>query len=557
MRAVIRGLRIMIGAALGLLGALAPASGARDQLVIGITQFPSTFNPYIDAMVAKSFILGMTRRPLTAYDKDWRLVCLLCTELPTLESGRARIEPLPDGKKGIALTVTIDPRARWGDGTPITASDMVFTWEVGRHPESGVGNFETFRRILSIDVVDDKTFTLHVDRVTFDYYDLSGLDLLPAHLERQAFADPARYRNRTLFDTDTTNPGLYFGPYRIAEVSPGAHVVLEPNPHWWGAAPHFKRIVVRAIENTAALEANLLSGGIDYIAGELGLAIDQALAFERRHGRAFHVRYKPDLGYEHIDLNLDNPALQDVRVRRALLMALDREAITRTLFGGHQPVAHSFMSPLDLAYDDSVEKHPFDATRAAALLEEAGWHRDADGARTNAAGAPLQLELMTTAGNRTRELVQQALQSQWRKVGVDARIRNEPARVFFGETVSRRKFSAMALYAWISSPESVPRSTLHSTQIPSEANAFVGQNYSGFRNAEADSLIDRIELELDREARRALWRRLQAIYASELPVLPLFFRANAFILPKWLTGVEPTGHQYPSTLWVEEWRAEP
>jgi len=376
-------------------------------------------------------------------------------------------------------------------------------------------------------------------------------------IRRQAFADPARYRNRTLFDTDTTNPGLYFGPYRIAEVSPGAHVVLEPNPHWWGAAPHFKRIVVRAIENTAALEANLLSGGIDYIAGELGLAIDQALAFERRHGRAFHVLYKPDLGYEHIDLNLDNPALQDVRVRRALLMALDREGITRTLFGGHQPVAHSFMSPLDLAYDDSVEKHPFDATRAAALLEEAGWHRDADGARTNAAGAPLQLELMTTAGNRTRELVQQALQSQWRKVGVDARIRNEPARVFFGETVSRRKFSAMALYAWISSPESVPRSTLHSTQIPSEANAFVGQNYSGFRNAEADSLIDRIELELDREARRALWRRLQAIYASELPVLPLFFRANAFILPKWLTGVEPTGHQYPSTLWVEEWRAEP
>ncbi|MGH6954696.1 MAG: peptide ABC transporter substrate-binding protein, partial [Alphaproteobacteria bacterium] len=320
---------------------------------------------------------------------------------------------------------------------------------------------------------------------------------------------------------------------------------------------HFKRIVVRAIENTAALEANLLSGGIDYIAGELGLAIDQALAFERRHGRAFHVRYKPDLGYEHIDMNLDNPALQDVRVRRALLMALDREAITRTLFGGHQPVAHSFMSPLDLAYDDSVEKHPFDAVRAAALLEEAGWRGGADGARTNAAGEPLQIELMTTAGNRTRELVQQTLQSQWRKVGVDARIRNEPARVFFGETVSRRKFSAMALYAWISSPESVPRSTLHSTQIPSEANAFVGQNYSGFRNAEADSLIDRIELELDREARRALWRRLQAIYASELPVLPLFFRANAFILPKWLTGIEPTGHQYPSTLWVEEWRAEP
>ena len=67
-------------------------------------------------------------------------------------------------------------------------------------------------------------------------------------------------------------------------MSSGSHVVLEPNPNWWGTKPHFKRIVVRVIENTAALEANLLSGAIDMIAGELGLTLDQALAFEQRNG---------------------------------------------------------------------------------------------------------------------------------------------------------------------------------------------------------------------------------------------------------------------------------
>ena len=96
--------------------------------------------------------------------------------------------------------------------------------------------------------------------------------------------DPAEYRNRTIFDTEPANPGLYFGPYRITEVSSGAFIVLEPNPTWWGDPPHFQRIVVKVIENTAALEANLLSGSIDMIAGELGLTIDQALAFEKRHG---------------------------------------------------------------------------------------------------------------------------------------------------------------------------------------------------------------------------------------------------------------------------------
>ena len=96
--------------------------------------------------------------------------------------------------------------------------------------------------------------------------------------------------------------------------------MLEPNPTWWGEPPQFRRIVVKVIENTAALEANLLSGSIDMIAGELGLTIDQALAFEKRHGDQFKIVYEPGLTYEHIDLNLDNPILADVRVRKALIM---------------------------------------------------------------------------------------------------------------------------------------------------------------------------------------------------------------------------------------------
>jgi peptide/nickel transport system substrate-binding protein len=70
-----------------------------------------------------------------------------------------------------------------------------------------------------------------------------------------------------------------------------------------------------------------------------------------------------------------------------------------------------------------------------------------------------------------------------------------------------------------------------------------------------DSLIDKIEIELDRDKRRAMWQRIQQIYATELPALPLYFRADPFVIPKWLKGIEPTGHQYPSSLWVETWHA--
>ena len=550
----LRSLAAIVAASLALLLGT-PGPVAAGELKVGITQYPSTLHPLIDSMLAKSYVLAMTRRPITAYDHDWQLICMLCVELPSLENGLAVPETLEDGSEGIAVTYRLHPEATWGDGTPVTTADVVFTWEVGRHPQSGVAGFEAFRRILSIDVIDDKTFTVHVDRITFTYNASGGFDLLPAHLERPIFeADPAAYRTRTTFDSDPTNPGLYFGPYRVTQASPGSHITVEPNPTWYGAKPDFDKITVRVIENTAALEANLLSGAIDMIAGELGLTLDQALAFEPRYGTRYQVLFKSGLIYEHLDLNLANPILQDPRVRQALILALDRAAISEQLFAGRQPVADASVSPLDWVHSEDIPTYPFDPERAATLLDEAGWTPGPDGVRVNAAGERLSLELMTTAGNRSRELVQQVLQSQWRDAGIDVRIRNEPARVFFGETVTKRKFTGAAMFAWLSSPESVPRTTLYSDQIPSPENGWGGQNYTGYRSAEMDELIDAIEVELDRDKRKALWQRLQALYAEDLPVIPLYWRANAYVLPKWLEGVRPTGHQGTSTLWVEEWR---
>jgi peptide/nickel transport system substrate-binding protein len=537
-----------------VLFASAPAR-ARDELVIGITQYPSNFNPAIEAMMAKSYVLAMTRRPMVIYDHDWKLACMLCTELPSAENGALKPVDLPGGGKGVELTYTLKPGLKWGDGKPLTSQDFVFAWEVGRHPQSAVDAGEYYRRITKIDVRDERTFTVHANKLTFNAAAIYALDPLPAHLEAAAFAAPGEYKKRTLYDTDTANPGLYNGPYRITQTAPGSHVVLEPNPHWWGDKPHFKRITVRTIENTAALEANLLSGGIDYIAGELGLSLDQALAFEKRHGARFDVMFKPGLVYEHIDVKLDNPILQDRRVRQALLYALDREAISKQLFEGKQPVADSFVNPLDWIAADDLPRYRHDAKRAAALLDEAGWNAMRGGVRHNAAGEKLSIELMTTAGNRSRETVQQVLQSQWRRLGVEVRIRNEPARVFFGQTMRQRQFTGLAMYAWISAPEALPRLTLHSEEIPRAERNFSGQNYPGFRNAEADRLIDAIEIEMDRPKRKALWHRLQEIYAEELPVLPLYFRADSYIMPKWLAGIRPTGHLVPTTMWIETWRA--
>ena len=558
-------LRGMIKAAIFLLTllvlAVAPAQAEekrRDGLTIGITQFPSTFNPMIDSMLAKSYILAMVRRPFVTFDRDWKLVCLLCETLPTVENGGATVVTFDKGelkgRKGLRITWRIRKGAKWGDGRPVTVDDVIFAWKVGRHPQSGVAGREPFLRTVAIERIDDRTFVQVLDKLRYDYNQLVP-DPMPAHLETEAFREPKEYRRRTTYDRDPANPGLYYGPYRISRIVSGSHVELVPNQTWWGKAPSFKRIVVRVIGNTAALEANLRAGGIDYAAGELGLSLDQATALQRRAANRYRFIFKAGLIYEHIDFNLDNPILKDRRVRRALAYGMDRKRMSAQLFRGLQPVADTNISPLDQVASKEVTTYPFDPKKAAALLDAAGWKRRGDGWRYNAKGERLSLSLMTTSGHRVREQVMEILQAYWRRIGIEIRLKTQPARVYFGRTVTQRQFPAMAMYAWISAPESNPRGTLHSSEIPTAKNNWSGQNFPGFHNAEMDRLIEKLEVTLTLRDRLPIWRRIQQIYAAELPVLPLYFRANPYVIPRWLAGIRPTGHQFSTTLWVEDWRA--
>jgi peptide/nickel transport system substrate-binding protein len=541
---------------LALLALAAPAlAQPRDTLTIGITQYPATWHPNIEPMAAKAYVGGFTLRPLTVYDPDWKLTCLACETLPSFENGLAVRQTTPEGKPGLALTYRLRQGLAWADGRPVTAEDLRFAWEAGRHPETGFGPAEFYRSAYRLDILDARTVVLHLDKVTFDFAAMGDFQPLPAQLDRARWqADPRGYRTRTAFDTETTNPGLWNGPYRVAAVTPGASVTLERNQHWDGPAPAFRRITIRTVENTAALEAQLLAGQVDMIAGELGLPVEQAAALERRAGQRFRFSYRPGLIFEHIDLRLDTPGLDDRRVRQALLLGADRAQIVARLFEGKQTVADSPVNPLDGVHAAGLPQYPYDPARARALLDEAGFAPGPDGIRRNAAGARLSFDLMTTAGNRGREQVQQVLAAGWRAIGIETRIRNETPRVFFGETVSRRRYTGMAMYAWISSPESVPRTSLHSDEIPRAERNWSGQNSGGYRNPEMDALIEALPEELDRDRRRVLWRRLQEIYATDLPSLPLFFRSDAHIWPLWLDGVRPTGHQDPSSHWVEEWR---
>jgi peptide/nickel transport system substrate-binding protein len=545
--------RVIALAALVLLLAGAPAV-AKDDLVIGVSQFPSSLHPDIDAEVIKGYVVGFALRPITAHDKDWKNSCLLCTELPDAENGLAKLEDNPGSGQSMAVTIKLKPDLKWSDGQAVTTNDLVFTWKVGRDPNSGFSNTNPWNRARSIDVIDEHTAVLHLDKVSvyFDRWD----EILPEHIEGPVYAKlsgPGEYIKQTTYNRLPLTPGLYNGPYMITGYQSGAQIVLEPNPYWAGAKPGFKHIVIKLIDNTAALQANLLSGDVDMVNGEgVGLTIDQVIALQKQHPDRFTYIFKPSLTYEHIDLQKNNPVLADLRVRKALLMAIDRQTMVQKLFEGKQPVATTWVNPLDANYSKDVPTYPYDPRKAKALLAEAGWTPGSDGICRNAAGEMLSIELSTTAGNRLRELQEQVLQSQWKAACVQVTIKNEPARTLFGETLKHRVYPGMVMYAWSSAIGESPKRTLGSSEIPTKENNYTGTNAVAFSDPKMDADIAKAETELDPAKQQALWAEMQRIYAEQLPALPLFYRAEAHVVPKWLQGYVATGHG-GSSLWAENW----
>ena len=526
-----------------------------DDLVIGVAQFPSSLHPDIDPEVIRNYALDFSLRPITAFDKDWKNTCLLCTDLPTLENGLARIEDRPDGAKGMAVTIKLKPGLAWADGQPVTAHDIAFTWKLGANPASGFSNTHPWGRADKVDVVDDQTAILHLKTIDVSYNEWD--QILPEHIEgpiAEKATDPAAYIQSTAYNKAPTTAGLWDGPYMLTAYQSNQQIVFQPNPHWSGAKPYFQTITLRFIENTAALQANLLSGDVDMVAGEgVGLTIDQVLSLRHQHPDQFTYIFKPSLTYEHVDLNRDNPILTDVRVRRALLMALDRDTLVKKLFEGMQPVANTWVNPLDTMFDKSIPEVGYDTAAARTLLAEAGWRPGPDGICRDQDGKRLQLVFTTTAGNRLRELQEQVLQSEWKAACVDVQIKNEPPRTLFGDTLKHRTFTGLVMYAWSSAVGESPRRTLGSDNIPTAANNYSGANYVAFNDPKMDADIKAAESELDAAKRKAIWAEMQHIYADQLPVLPLFFRADAHVIPKWLQGYEPTGHGDFTPLWVENW----
>ena len=551
---------LLLSTLISLLGLSAQALPTNEELKIGITQEFENLNPLIGTMSATVYMSNLTVRSMVVMTPDGKWVTQLAKSIPSVENGQAKIVE-KDGKKLMNVTWEIIEAAKWGDGTPITCADIKFAWEAGLNENVSVGSRDAYQDIKSISW-DEKTpkKCLIVNEAKWDFFK-NMIGPMPKHIEQAVMDKYGKqkegYDQNSEYNKNPTNPGLYNGPYVVSELKLGSHIAFTVNPNFYGKKPAIKKILFKLIPNTATLEANLQSGTIDMVC-PLGFSFDQALAFEKKISNEklpFKILFKPGLTYEHIDLDLENPILKDIRVRKALIMSINRPELTKALFEGKQAPAEHSIAPIDAWYTKDpkdITLYGYSKRDAVKLFEEAGWKMGTDGFR-HKDGQKLSFPFMTTAGNKIRETVQTLLQSQWKAVGVEVIIKNEPARVFFAETTRKRKFGGMAMYAWQSAPEQSPKSSYSSSNIPTEKNSWSGQNQMGWSNAKVDKLLEQLDVEFNANKRKEIAHKLLKEYTEDVPVIPLFYRSEVAVIPGNMQGFRLAGHLYYETNEIENW----
>lgn len=528
---------------------------SKDQLVVGQLQFLTNFHPLVQVNNTKRLVVNYSLRPITAFDENVVNQCVLCERLPTVENGLAKIVDLPGGKRGMKVTLKLKEGLAWGDGKPVTSKDIEFTWKMARDPKIGFSNYNSWTRASELEILDPQTVILTIPQILSSYN--SWDQVIPEHLEGPVYAaNPTldTYVKQSLYNTQPTNPGLWNGSYLLSDYQIGTRIVFTPNPNWPGTKPHLKRIVLSYRDNSSSLLQNLLAGSVEAVpVSPGGISFSQMLDLKNQQPEKFTYHLDYGTNVERIAVNFDNPILKDKSVRQAILYAIDRQAISEELFGGLQPVANGILSNENAYYNKDMTLYAYDADEAKKLLESAGWKPGRDGVCVNDKGDRLSLELVSTAGNQTREQIAQVIQSQLKEVCVEITNHFVPLQEFNGEMARKRKFKALMMSSIDFSPSVSPRIALGSDAIPKPENNGVGNNFSGYASPAMDKAISELETALDPQMAKEKWAEVQRIFAEDLPMLPLYFYPRAYVTVTDLTNFRQ-GTLDPLQIWSEEWQ---
>jgi peptide/nickel transport system substrate-binding protein len=456
---------------------------------------PLTFRVQ-NALYLQQFVLFL---PLIAYDEQ-------LAPVPRL----ARSWDFSEDTTSITFHLRDD--VYWQDGVRTSAHDVDFSYTLARDPRTAYIYAGMWRYYRGSEVIDSFTWRVELEPHS-GFLDIwRTFAPVPAHVLRGVAPDALA---RHPFGT-TTPVGN--GPFRFVERAPGERWVFEANPRFpeeLGGRPWVDRLIYRTIPEHGSLLTELLTGGIDFYAR---LLVEHAGRVTGSPGA--RVIATPDRSWTHVVWNHRRPPFDDVRVRRALTHAIDREALVGVARAGYGAVANSSIAPVFPQHDPAAGAElVHDPDRARALLAEAGFaDRNGDGILQDERGRPFRFTLLVPHGYPERHAAATVIQSDLRRVGVDARLRTVEFNVLLAQTSDprRRDFDAMII-AW------KPEFRIDDSELFGCDSRAAPAAFTGYCDAGTDALLDSIARTADPAAARPLWSRYQHRIADHQPVTFLYF----------------------------------
>jgi len=508
------------------------------------------------SLVQAGVALYLTKRMFNAeialLDPDATPHPYLVESLPRLNSDDWRVSP--DGR--METTHHLKPNITWHDGTPLSASDFIFAYQVFTTPELGQANLPPFTSIEDVSAPDDRTLVIHWRRPYPDAAALVERDRefppLPRHLLQAALGagDPDSFINNSYWTRDYV--GL--GPYKLARWDPGTSIEAVPfDQHVLGRAK-IERMRIVFIQDTNATLANLLAGEI-HMVGDGAFDVEQVPTLRREWGDRGDVILHPNQWRStvfQLRPELATPrSILDARVRKALAYTVEKDSINEAVYAGGSLVADFMIPPVALygaAIDAAITKYPYDPRRAEQLMNEAGFTKGADGMYASADGR-FVVEAKTNASSDNAS-EQAVLAAEWRRAGFDMQEAILPAAQAQDNQV---RATYPGIYTFNTALGVAAMMNHTSERIPRAENRWQGGNRGGWSNAPFDRLAESFNTTLDPAERERQMVEMARIVSDDVPEISLFFRTQPWIHVNALTGMRLVAPESNMAWNIHEW----
>ncbi len=523
-------------------------------------QAPTILNPYLSSGTKDAEAASLVIEPLAEYNPNGEIVAVLASRVPTLENGG-----VSDDR--IQITWNIREDAVWSDGTPFTANDVVFTWRYCTAPGSGCTFASSFENVASVDAVDDRNVTIRFDGPTsFPYAPF--VSYLNPILQASQFADCLGAAAADCTDANFGPIGT--GPYVVADFRTNDSVLYRFNPLYRGVEsglPSFGEVILKgggtadaAARSVLQLNeadyawnlqvepetlASLSDGGGGTIVSAFSTLVERLMINQTNSDASLG-----DLRSEYADGMNPHPFLTDPVVGRALSLAIDRDTLVRTGYGGHagRPTCNVWPAP-PAASPNNDECLVQNIDLAIEILSDAGIvDSDGDGVRERE-GVPLRV-LFQTSTNAVRQTTQELIKGWWAELGVETELKNIDPAVFFGgdpdspDTVGRF-YADVQMYADGGVDTESYFGSWLTGQIAGAANSFHGRNVQRFQSDEYDRLHDELHNTVDIEQRNPITIALNDLLVGRYSIIPLIHRGNVSAHSNDIEGV-----------WMNAWDSE-